>query len=188
MKFLSFLRVGSWFFLGGLGGPRGPGDPSKRWGRGPPAQRNGHRGTRGRPDPQNDRFPILKQIYKISSQSAATEHPGHVRLVLGLPGAARGFKDPPERRTKVVEFRSRGGGPLLGSFRRSYPKALRKSGGWVGGVGGGLEIFGPVFLGFRPKPIPGTPLDRRGSPGTSTSTNNQPRRRILRPKKGPKPK
>ena len=28
-----------------------------------------------------------------------------------------------------------------------------------------LKIFGPVFLGFRPKIDPGTPLDRRGLPG-----------------------
>ena len=43
----------------------------KRWGRGPQAQRNGHRGPRGRPYPQNDRSPTLKK-FLISSQSAAT--------------------------------------------------------------------------------------------------------------------
>ena len=34
---------------------------------------------------------------------------------------------------------------------------------------------------FRPKPTPGTPLDRRGPPRTSSCTKNQPRRPILRP-------
>ena len=43
-----------------------------------------------------------------------------------------------------------------------------------------LKIVGPVFLGFRPKIDPGTPLDRRGLPGTSICTKNQPRRPILR--------
>ena len=38
-----------------------------------------------------------------------------------------------------------------------------------------LEILGPVLLGFRPEIDPGTPLDRRGSPGTSICTKNQPR-------------
>ena len=44
------------------------------------------------------------------------------------------------------------------------------------------------FLGFRPEIDPGTPLDRRGLPGTSICTKNQPRRPILRPflKKIPK--
>ena len=42
-----------------------------------------------------------------------------------------------------------------------------------------LNIFGPVFLGFRPEIDPRTPLDCRGSPGTSTCTKNQPRRPIL---------
>ena len=47
---------------------------------------------------------------------------------------------------------------------------------------------GPVFRSFRPEIDPGTPLDRRGSPGTSICTKNQPRRPILRPflKKIPK--
>ena len=48
----------------------------------------------------------------------------------------------------------------------------------------GLEIFGPVFLGFRPKIDPGTPLDRRGFPETSICTKNQPRRPTLRPNGG----
>ena len=33
-----------------------------------------------------------------------------------------------------------------------------------------LKIFEPVFRGFRPEIDPGTPLDRRGSPGTSICT------------------
>ena len=37
---------------------------------------------------------------------------------------------------------------------------------------------------FPPKPTPGTPLDRRGPPCTSTCTKNQPRRPILRPLRG----
>ena len=44
-----------------------------------------------------------------------------------------------------------------------------------------LKIFGPVFLGSRPKIDPGTPLDRPGAPRTSICTKNQPRRPILRP-------
>ena len=47
-----------------------------------------------------------------------------------------------------------------------------------------LTIFGPVFLCFRPEIDPGTPLDRRGPPGTSICTKNQPRRPILRPNDG----
>ena len=47
-----------------------------------------------------------------------------------------------------------------------------------------LKIFGPVFRGFRPEIDPGTPLDRRGLPGTSICTKNQPRRPILRPFRG----
>ena len=38
-----------------------------------------------------------------------------------------------------------------------------------------------LFRAFRPEIDPGTPLDRRGSPGTSICTKNQPRRPILRP-------
>ena len=40
---------------------------------------------------------------------------------------------------------------------------------------------GPVLLGFRQEIDPGIPLDRRGLPGTSICTKNQPRRPILRP-------
>jgi len=47
-----------------------------------------------------------------------------------------------------------------------------------------LKIFGPVFLDFRLKIDPGTPHDRRGSPGTSICTKNQPRRPILRQFRG----
>ena len=47
-----------------------------------------------------------------------------------------------------------------------------------------LKKIGPVFLCFRPKIDPGTPLDRRGLPGTSICTKNQPRRPILRPFRG----
>ena len=44
-----------------------------------------------------------------------------------------------------------------------------------------METFGLVFsLDSRPKPTPGTPLDRRGPPRTSTSTKNQPRKPLLR--------
>ena len=39
---------------------------------------------------------------------------------------------------------------------------------------------------FRPKQPPGTPLDRRGPPRTSTFTKNQPRKPILRPSRGTK--
>ena len=42
----------------------------------------------------------------------------------------------------------------------------------------------PVLLGFRQRIDPGTPLDRRGPPGTSICTKNQPRRPILRPFRG----
>ena len=42
----------------------------------------------------------------------------------------------------------------------------------------------PVFLGFRPEIDPVTPLNRRGSPGTSICTKNQPRRPLLRPFRG----
>ncbi len=37
----------------GLAGPRGPGDPFKRWGSAPPTFWKGLPGTRGRPDPKN---------------------------------------------------------------------------------------------------------------------------------------
>jgi len=47
-----------------------------------------------------------------------------------------------------------------------------------------LKIFGPVFLGFRPEIDPKTFLDRRGLPGTSICTKNQPRRPILKPFRG----
>ena len=53
-----------------------------------------------------------------------------------------------------------------------------------GGTNRGVKIFGPVFLGFRPEIDPGTPLDRRSSPGTSICTKNQPRGPILRPFRG----
>ena len=46
------------------------------------------------------------------------------------------------------------------------------------------KMFGPVLLGFRPEIDPGTPLDRRGLPGASICTKNQPRRPILRPFRG----
>ena len=46
----------------GLGGPGGLGDPPERWGGFAPTFLKGFPGPRGRPDPQNDRFPILKQI------------------------------------------------------------------------------------------------------------------------------
>ena len=36
-----------------------------------------------------------------------------------------------------------------------------------------LKIFGPVLLCFRPEVDPGTPVDRRGLPGTSICTKNQ---------------
>ena len=48
----------------------------------------------------------------------------------------------------------------------------------------GRTHFGPVFLGFSPEIDPGTPLDRRGLPGTSICTKNQPRRPTLRPNGG----
>ena len=48
----------------------------------------------------------------------------------------------------------------------------------------GVKTFGPVFLGFNPEVDTGTPLDRRGSPGTSMCTKNQPRVPILRPFRG----
>ena len=48
--------------FGGLGGPGGPGDPCKRLGATPPTFCKGLPGPRGRPDPQNDRFPILQKI------------------------------------------------------------------------------------------------------------------------------
>ena len=41
-----------------------------------------------------------------------------------------------------------------------------------------------IFHGFRPEIDPGTPLDRRGSPGTSICNKNQARRPILRPFRG----
>jgi len=42
-------------------------------------------------------------------------------------------------------------------------------------------LFARLSRVFRPKPTPGTPLDRRGPPCTSICTKNQPRRPILRP-------
>jgi len=66
----SFFKGRNWL-VWRSGEPGGPGDPSTRWGRGPAAQRNGHTGPRGRPDPQNDRSPILEKI-QVASQSAAT--------------------------------------------------------------------------------------------------------------------
>jgi len=47
-----------------------------------------------------------------------------------------------------------------------------------------LKIVGPVFLDFRPEIDPGTPRDRRGLPGTSICTKNQPGRPILMPFRG----
>jgi len=35
------------------------------------------------------------------------------------------------------------------------------------------KIFGPVLLCFKPEIDPGTPLDRRGFPGTSLCTKNR---------------
>ena len=48
----------------------------------------------------------------------------------------------------------------------------------------GQQFVGPVFMGFRPETDPGSPLDRRGSPGTSICIKNQPRRPTLRPFRG----
>ncbi len=59
--------------VGGPGGPGGPGDPSKRWGAKPPTVWEGLPGPRGRPDPQNGRFPIRIKINNFS-QSAATNN------------------------------------------------------------------------------------------------------------------
>ncbi len=54
--------------------PGAPGAPSKRLGASPPTFCKGLRGPRGRTDPQNGRFPILKQFYNfISIQSSATK-------------------------------------------------------------------------------------------------------------------
>ena len=47
----------------------------KGGGEAPRPSENGYRGPRGRPDLQNDRFPILKK-FQISSQSAAAAVPG----------------------------------------------------------------------------------------------------------------
>ncbi len=58
-EFLQGSEVGH---FGGLGGPGGLGNPPERWGLRPPTFLKGFPGPRGRPDPQNDRFPILKQF------------------------------------------------------------------------------------------------------------------------------
>ncbi len=57
-----FVKGGRSAILGGLGGPGGLGDPPERWGASSPTFLKGFPGPRGRPDPQNDRFPILKQV------------------------------------------------------------------------------------------------------------------------------
>ena len=48
------------------------------------------------------------------------------------------------------------------------PRALASSPGCLKAVW--RKAFGPLLLGFRPKIDPGTPLDRRGFPGTSIYT------------------
>ncbi len=43
--------------------PGGPGDPPETWGPSPPTFLKGFPGPRGRPDRQNDRFPILNCVF-----------------------------------------------------------------------------------------------------------------------------
>ncbi len=48
-----FLRDSEIIDFGGLEGPGGPRNPSKRWGAKPPAFWSGLRGPKGPPDPKN---------------------------------------------------------------------------------------------------------------------------------------
>ena len=66
--------------------------------------------------------------------------------------------------------------------RETLQKGLAAQPGYLKAVW--LKTVGPVLRGFRPEIDPGTPLDRRGLPGTSICTKNQPRRLILRPFRG----
>ena len=64
----------------------------------PPTFWNGLPGPRGRPDPQNDRFPILKKLNEfIAAQSAATQEnqtPAHAaQLVVRVHQTSRHFAD-----------------------------------------------------------------------------------------------
>ncbi len=69
---LNLLRVGNRSFWWS-GRPRGPGDPSKRWGAKPPTFCKGFRGPQGRPGPKNDRSPILHFLKNFGAiQHAAT--------------------------------------------------------------------------------------------------------------------
>ena len=68
---ISYFFKGRKLVIWGVwGAPGAPETLQKGGGEAPRAQRIGHRGTWGRPDLQNDRFPILNK-FQISSQSAA---------------------------------------------------------------------------------------------------------------------
>ncbi len=58
--FFDFLKGSEIGHFGDLGGSGVLGDPPERWGASPPTFLKGFPGPRGRPDPQNGRFPILK--------------------------------------------------------------------------------------------------------------------------------
>ncbi len=68
-RICSWLCVGSGIgHFGGLGGPGGSGDPSKRWRASPPTICKGLPGPRGRPDPRNVRFSTLKEFKSPTPQ------------------------------------------------------------------------------------------------------------------------
>ena len=48
--------------FGGLGGPGRPGNLPERWGASPPTFLEGFRAAGGRPDPQNQRFPVRSEM------------------------------------------------------------------------------------------------------------------------------
>ena len=100
------------------------------------------------------------------------------------------------RRPILRPFR---GDPRSGSQKSSRgstrttaaPGGAKKRGVCRGGFTPGFLIHeflagrkSSIFLGFRPEIDPGTPLDRRDSPGTSICTKSQPRRKFLRPFRG----
>ena len=126
--------------------------------------------------------------------------PGKPRRSRGVPGSIFGLISQTAFRYPVLCCRAQRLGPLWRSEGPGHPsckKLYKKSTpgpltgqealtttlpGYLKAVW--LKIFGPVFLGFRPKIDPGTPLDRRGLPGTSICTKNQPRRPIRGPNGG----
>ncbi len=162
------------FRIRGLGGPGGPGNHAKMWGAKAPTFWTGFWSPRGRPDPENRRFPGPKIMYRLPI--------GPIGALLALYWRPIGPIGRNAANDTLALALSAGLGPPRATDRPQVvgPKrAVSK---------GSLAIlnsdFGLVFGRFSAKLGPTTPLERRGSSCSAGCTKNQPRRPILRPFRG----